>query len=262
MSVMTNDQPIIGAYGDIYTAPVGTPPPALADWDDPTGWTLLGTISADGATWTPPAEDTTEISTWQSMYPERTVTTGLSSSLAFALDSWDRVTVPFALGGGKFDDTSPDIVIYKPPGPGESVSKALFLKVIDGDVKLGLYFPKGRVTGRDDTSFKKDEAALLNVTFGLEGSRTYDPYQLIFDPASFPPAGGSVVATGATAGVPGSFTPSGATPPADLAAMTAITATPATAWTTGQYVVRADTGATDQGRTHWDSTDWVTGVAP
>jgi hypothetical protein len=260
-TVTTNSQPIVGAYGDIFIAPVGTPPVTITDWDNPPApWQILGMISEDGASWTPPEEDTSDINTWQSLYSNRTVTTGLASSMAFALDGWDRVTVPFALGGGSFEETG-DSVIYHPPGPGESESKAIFLKVLDGPVKLGLYFPKGRVTGRDDTVFKKDEAALLNVTFSLEGSVLYDPYELVFDPATFP-ANGTVAATGATAGTPGTFSPSGATPPNSLAAMTSITATPATAWTTGQYVTRSDTGAADLGKCFWDSDSWETGVAP
>jgi hypothetical protein len=73
-----------------------------------------------------------------------------------------------------------------------------------------------------------------------------------------PPAvdNGSVTATGATAGAPGFFTPSGASVPANLAALTGITATPATAWTVGQYVITADLLAN-----HWSGSAWVAGKA-
>jgi len=69
-------------------------------------------------------------------------------------------------------------------------------------------------------------------------------------------------ATGATAGAPGSFTPAGTAPPASAAALIAgspvpITASPATAWTTGQRVVCAD-GST----AYWNGTAWVAGTAP
>ncbi len=69
--------------------------------------------------------------------------------------------------------------------------------------------------------------------------------------------GGAIVATGATAGTPGSFTPSGATPPANLTALqgAGITASPNTAWTTGQSV-NLGTGSA-----HWDGSAWVTGLA-
>lgn len=74
------------------------------------------------------------------------------------------------------------------------------------------------------------------------------------------PDGGGTAATGASAGTPGTFTPSGATPPADVAAMAGLTANPATAWTTGQYVQTATAGA--PGEATWSGTDWVGGKAP
>jgi hypothetical protein len=67
---------------------------------------------------------------------------------------------------------------------------------------------------------------------------------------------GAVTATGATAGMPGFYTPAGAIVPANLAALAAVTAAPATAWTTGQYVLTADLiGA------HWSGAAWAAGKA-
>lgn len=65
-----------------------------------------------------------------------------------------------------------------------------------------------------------------------------------------------IAPTGATAGSPGTFTPGGATPPANLAAMTGITANPTTAWTTGQRVILGDSTAA-----HWTGTAWAAGAA-
>jgi hypothetical protein len=67
---------------------------------------------------------------------------------------------------------------------------------------------------------------------------------------------GSVAATGATAGAPGFFTPSGATVPANAAALTGLTATPNAAWAAGQYVITADLLAN-----HWSGSAWVAGKA-
>src|SRR5262245_17614925 len=53
-----------------------------------------------------------------------------------------------------------------------------------------------------------------------------------------PPPGWSnagAAPTGATAGTPGIYTPAGAQAPLSVAALTGVTAVPATAWTTGQY---------------------------
>ena len=83
--------------------------------------------------------------------------------------------------------------------------------------------------------------------------------------ASYPP---SILrkpkATGATAGIPGTWTPAGSTPPPDLVTLQGaappITASPATGWTTGQYVQTGTAGA--PGRATWTGTGWVGGAAP
>jgi hypothetical protein len=65
------------------------------------------------------------------------------------------------------------------------------------------------------------------------------------------------LATGATAGSPGTWTPPGAAVPATLAAMGDVTASPATAWTTGQHMVLGDAS-----RCCWNGTSWIAGMAP
>ena len=63
-------------------------------------------------------------------------------------------------------------------------------------------------------------------------------------------------ATGATAGTPGAYTPAGADSPDALTELTGVVASPATAWTTGQYVVLGDASFA-----HWSGTAWVAGKA-
>jgi len=67
-------------------------------------------------------------------------------------------------------------------------------------------------------------------------------------------------ATGATAGAPGTWTPSGSKPPATVATATGIKATPTTPWTTGQYVQGSTAGA--PGEMTWTGSGWVGGRAP
>jgi hypothetical protein len=62
--------------------------------------------------------------------------------------------------------------------------------------------------------------------------------------------------TGATAGTPGVFTPAGRLTPYNLAAMTGITANPATAWTTGQHMVLGDGS-----KAFWNGTTWAAGTS-
>jgi hypothetical protein len=75
-----------------------------------------------------------------------------------------------------------------------------------------------------------------------------------------PTCGGAalgVAATGATAGAPGALTPANSYAE-DLADIqTGVTASPTSAWTSGQHVVLAD-GST----AHWDGDSWAAGVAP
>ena len=68
---------------------------------------------------------------------------------------------------------------------------------------------------------------------------------------------GVLPATDALEGMPGHYLPSGATIPADVVALAGINAQPATAWTTGSYVITADLTAA-----HWSGTAWVAGKAP
>lgn len=70
--------------------------------------------------------------------------------------------------------------------------------------------------------------------------------------------------TGATAGIPGSWTPGGSTPPTTVANLISgtpnvVAANPATAWTTGQYVQTQAAGA--GGQAHWSGSAWVAGAA-
>ena len=65
----------------------------------------------------------------------------------------------------------------------------------------------------------------------------------------------SVAAT-AVAGTPGTFEPTGATAPANLADLDDVTAEPTTAWTTGQHVVLGDNS-----QAYWNGTAWVAGTA-
>jgi hypothetical protein len=67
------------------------------------------------------------------------------------------------------------------------------------------------------------------------------------------------MATGADAGSPGTWTPTGSTPPWDVydPALHSVVANPQTAWTTGQRMVLGNGSLCT-----WGGTDWVGGPAP
>jgi hypothetical protein len=67
-----------------------------------------------------------------------------------------------------------------------------------------------------------------------------------------------VPATGATAGIPATLTPTNSYAPLNLADFTAhpVTATPSSAWTTGQYIQLRDGS-----KAHWTGSAWAAGAA-
>ena len=71
---------------------------------------------------------------------------------------------------------------------------------------------------------------------------------------------GPVLATGATAGTPGSFTPAGSRSPASFSDLLAnpVTASPATNWTAGQYIA-----CRNGDQAYWSGTaPWKAGAHP
>jgi hypothetical protein len=71
-----------------------------------------------------------------------------------------------------------------------------------------------------------------------------------------PPPEPPETATGATAGSPGTWTPAGASAPANLAACGAVTASPVSAWATGEHMILGDASACS-----WNGSTWIAGPA-
>lgn len=76
-------------------------------------------------------------------------------------------------------------------------------------------------------------------------------------PAAVGAAALGVPATGATAGIPGTYTPANSYGPATFATIGALTASPGTNWTAGQYIKLRDNTLA-----HWNGTIWVAGAHP
>lgn len=152
-------------------------------------------------------------------------------------------------------------------------SLMLFLMDHDGEEAELTYYPKvdkaGNPVGRGwkgtvtlaspDTVGGGDSGAF--ATFGAVLGFKGRPEPVDAQGKPINPGGGTTIpapitATGATAGAPGSFTPQGASAPADLAALSGVTASPATAWTTGEFVTLGDAS-----EAHWDGSKWATGKA-
>lgn len=91
------------------------------------------------------------------------------------------------------------------------------------------------------------------------GERVHFLYDLVSLQPPVDQCGGQPLGTaptGATAGIPGAYTPSGRWTPLNLGDLTGVTASPTTAWTAGQYV-----SLQDGSKAHWNGTAWAAGAA-
>jgi hypothetical protein len=187
MAAPLSTLPVVGANGDIYVAAEGTAIPG--DWTDldSAPWTKIGLISEDGLG-VEPKTTIQGIKAWQSLYDVRRIKTKIEATMKFAIMEWTKENIIFAFGGGSWapgQGVGNDMNIYTPPTPDEQAIWAISAKVLDGPLKLGLYFPQVTVDEIAEVKFKREEAALLEVTTGVLGSATMPPWQMFSDDARF-----------------------------------------------------------------------------
>jgi hypothetical protein len=183
----------------------------------------------------------------------------IGATVVASLNSWTLNSATDKADVTAFGDSNKQYVTGLPDVKGslagwfDDAEEALFLAA-EGDAPVALdLFPVSTLTG---THWNGQAYLDANVECPATGPITVSGDWVAAGPWTrtwTPP----IVATGATAGTPGSFTPAGAVAPANLAAMTGITASPATAWTTGQHVILGDNS-----HCHWDSAAWAAGDAP
>lgn len=230
--------------GNYLTAPVDTAFPTditnpNAPWE-PVGHTSLDDIFSSASE----GGDATVIGTLQKKVL-RTRYSARSETLGFTLQQFDKAGLKLYYGANAIELPSGLLAPHKDPVPTVTAFLAVF---IDDNNVFAFYAPKAEIYRSDDPSFA-DTESLAGLPLGVKplisGSNDW----------AFAVTPLGAIATGATAGEPGDFTPLNAVHPSNLAAMTGITASPSTAWTTGQYVRLADgTNA------YWNATTWVAGI--
>jgi hypothetical protein len=236
---------VIGS-GNYLTAPVGTDLPE--DLLVPTSpWAVVGhtsledifSIASEGG-------EATVIGTLQNK-SLRTKYSARTETMTFTLQQFDVPGLKLYYGSNAPVLPNGTVGVPTEPTPTTSAFLAVF---VDGENHFAFYAPKAEIYRADDVSFG-DTESLAGLPIGVKpmafGSNTYT--------YAITPLGASV-ATGATAGAPGSFTPEGSTVPANLAAMASVIATPTSAWTTGQYVTLGDAS-----QASWDGDSWASGPA-
>ncbi|AOQ27066.1 hypothetical protein SEA_BRATAYLOR_16 [Streptomyces phage Brataylor] len=182
----------------------------------------------------------------------RTKYSARTETMTFTLQQFDVDGLKLYYGANAPVLADGTVGVPSDPQPTVCAFLAIF---VDGDNHFAFYAPKAEIYRADDLALS-DTESLAGLPLGVK-PMTHNTNTWTY---AITPLGGDVIAaSGATAGAPGSWLPSGAVAPANLAALQGSSVTPspdATAWTTGQYV---DLG--DGSDAYWDGDSWASGQA-
>ncbi|MFH8414357.1 phage tail tube protein [Streptomyces collinus] len=245
MALNDNATLVIGS-GNYLTAPVGTDLPS--DLLVPTSpWSVVGhtsledifSIASEGG-------EATVIGSLQNK-SLRTKYSTRTETMTFTLQQFDVAGLKLYYGANA--PVLPNGLVGVPVDPTPTIASFLVV-FVDGENHFAFYAPKAEIYRADDVSFG-DTESLAGLPIGVKPmAHQNNTWTYAITPL------GSSLATGATAGSPGSFTPEGAVVPANLAAMAEVIATPTSAWTTGQHVILGD-----DSHAFWDGDSWASGNA-
>ncbi|MFF3006354.1 hypothetical protein ACFVTF_26535 [Kitasatospora sp. NPDC057940] len=232
--------------GNFLTAPVGTAMPTdllvpVSPWQ-PVGHTSLEDVFAV----TSEGGEATTIGSLQNK-SLRTKYSARVETMAFTLQQFDTIGLRLYFGANAPMLPDGSIGVPADPVPTQSAFLAVF---IDGENHFAFYAPKAEIYRADDMSIA-DTETLAGLPLGVKPMAfSSNTWTYAVTPL------GNVGATGATAGTPGVFSPPGAVTPANLAALAAVSASPATAWTGGKYVQLGDSSSA-----FWNGSAWTAGKA-
>lgn len=249
---MKNDNAtLVVGSANFFTAPIGTAMPASLSDVPPSPWEAIGHTSLDDVfSAASDGGDATTLGTLQNK-ALRTTYSPRTETFAVTVQQFDRKSLRLYYGANAPLLSNGTLGVPSNPVPTGSAFLVIF---IDGANRFGLYAPKTEIFRSDDVAVA-DAESLVGLPLGVK-PLLYSSNQWAY---AVTPLGG-IDATSATAGTPGTFGPDGADLPADLtelqAAITSAHVSPATAWTTGQYVV-LDDGST----ANWNASAWEAGIA-
>jgi hypothetical protein len=249
--VLNASETVIESGGDVYFAPVGTPFPTA--FVAPTApWLSVGHMSTDGPRPTGFDADSDKFYSWQS--PRNPIRTAPGQAEpTFTLDLYQVNSDVLGLYFGPGTVTGG---VYTPTPNAIAAEAAIVIDTFDGTRQYRWCVKRTQPSAAGDINLTSSELAVFPVRFDmLVPSDSSAPFEFRMPAYS----------SGATAGTPGTWTPAGSTPPPTVAALIAgspvtVTASPATAWTTGQYVQTGTAGV--PGQASWNGTAWVSGPRP
>lgn len=170
------DAVIIGANGNLYSAPLGSTEPADINEALSAAWVSLGYISEDGVTFSV-GKETEEVRAWQSFYPLRRFVTSASAQLSGALRQFDGASVETALGGSITED---DTGAYRfTPNDPEVIDERMWaLEWADGANEFRLIMPRGFVAETVEMTIARSAPLDMPITVAALLSDSGDPFYI------------------------------------------------------------------------------------
>ena len=180
----------------------------------------------------------------------RTSYSARTETMTFTLQQFDEDSLRLYFGRNMDYIDGDDRFMGVPETPQPTVA-AFLVVFVDQSEHFALYMPRAEILRGDDMDFGETGAIMglpLAVSPKKYGTNTWT--------WAISPMGRAPMATTATAGTPGTFGPSGSVAPYAASGLANVTASPATAWSTGQYVRLANNE-----EFHWSGSSWETGRA-
>ena len=181
-----SDEVVVGANGDLFTAPAGTALPTTMAALNAAFGDGHGFISEDGVTFRDEKE-TEDIPAWQSFYPVRKVVAAKTSGFECVLRQFNPQNAQLAFGGGEIA-VAGGVATYTPPPPEEIDNRSAVIEFMDGDYKWRFVYPKGMVTGEVESQLVRTAAADLPIAFEVtpegapeEANPTTFPFYVLSD---------------------------------------------------------------------------------
>lgn len=156
---LTDAAVLIPGAGSIYLAPTGTPAPSDPNSTPTSPWVDVGhTSREDGLTISRDGGDAETVGTWQNanLRERREPTTW---TVGFQLHQVDETSLRLFFGGGTAEDGH-----FSAPASPIAQEHALYVVMVDGTNKVGLYVPKVSILASDDVEVDVENFLSFPVT--------------------------------------------------------------------------------------------------
>lgn len=250
---LNDDATVVIGAGNFFHAPDGTAKPTDL-LSVPVPWENVGNTSIEDIFGiTSEGGEATVIGTLQNS-ALRTRYSTRTEKMTFTVQQFDEASLKLYFGANA--PILPDGSVGVPTNPVPTV-RAFLAVFVDGDHYFAFYAPKAEIYRNDDMSLS-DTESLAGLPLGVT-PMPYEGNNWTYAVTPLTAMASAPLATGASAGSPGSFTPIENSIPENFDELTSseVVADPATAWSAGSYVVLGDSTLA-----YWDGSAWQVGTSP